>query len=232
MATKPQTVLLAEDDPQMLRLLRRALELEGFRVVVAQDGQTALELASSTDLTLLLLDIGMPVMDGLTVCRRIREFSDVPIIMITAWGREEDIVRGLDVGADDYLPKPFGVDQLIARGRAVLRRARPPEEKPRASYTYRGLTIDFAAHRVLLNGEEVRLTPTEYQILAYLASYPGITLTGQQILERVWGPEYATDRHILHANISRLRRKIEPDPENPCYVLTNPGVGYYVPKPE
>src|SRR5204863_8129810 len=124
------------------------------------------------------------------------------------------------------------VDQLLARVKAVLRRARTTNEKPRASYTYGDLTIDFAAHRVTLDGEELRLTPTEYQILANLASHPGLVLTQQQLLERVWGAEYATDRHLLHVNIARVRRKIEPEPDNPHYLLTRSGVGYYLPKPE
>src|SRR5581483_4696335 len=175
-----------------------SLKKEGYKVLVAEDGETALDLASSEELTMFLLDIGLPRMDGLTVCRRVREFSDVPIIMIPAWGAEDDIVRGLEAGADDYLPKPFGVDQLVARVKAVLRRARPSGEKPQASYTYGDLTIDFAGHRVLLDGEEVRLTPTEYQILAKLATHPGIVHTQHQLLEQVWGPEYATDRHLLH----------------------------------
>ncbi|HLH27261.1 MAG TPA: response regulator transcription factor [Chloroflexota bacterium] len=232
MATKAPTLLLAEDDPGMLRLVRRSLELAGYRVLVAEDGTTALDLASSEDLAMILLDIGLPGLDGLTVCRRVREFSDVYIIMITAWGAEEDIVRGLEAGADDYLPKPFGVDQLLARVKAVLRRARAAAEKPSARYTYGDLSIDFATHRVTLGGVELRLTPTEYQLLASLASYPGLVLTQHQLLERVWGAEYAADRHLLHVNIARVRRKIEPSPDNPRYLLTRPGVGYYLPKPE
>ena len=232
MATKTPTLLLAEDDPGMLRLVRRSLELAGYRVLVAQDGETALDLASSEELAMLLLDIGLPRLDGLSVCRRVREFSDVYVIMITAWGAEEDIVRGLKAGADDYLPKPFSVDQLLARVEAVLRRGRTTDDKPRSSYTYGGLTIDFAAHRVTLDGEEVPLPRTEYQILASLASHPGLVLTQQQLLERVWGAEYATDRHLLHVNIARVRRKIEPSPDNPRYLLTRSGVGYYLPKPE
>jgi DNA-binding response OmpR family regulator len=232
MATKPPTVLLAEDDRELLRLVRRSLELAGYRVLSAQDGATALELASTENLALILLDIGLPGMDGLTVCRRVREFSEVYVIMITAWGREEDIIRGLEAGADDYLPKPFGVDQLLARVKAVLRRARPTAEKPRASYQYGGLVIDFAAHRVTIDGAEVKLTPTEYQLLATLASHPGLVLTQHQLLERVWGQDYTADRHLLHVNIARVRRKIEPDPDNPRYLITRTGVGYLIPKPD
>jgi DNA-binding response OmpR family regulator len=152
--------------------------------------------------------------------------------MITARGQDEDVIRGLDAGADDYLAKPFSVDQLLARVRAVLRRARPVEEKPRGAFVHGDLTVDFAAHRVSLAGRLVRLTPTEYQLLAILAAHAGLPLTQQQLLERVWGAEYLRDRHILQVNIGRLRRKIEPDPEHPRYILTQPGVGYFLAKPD
>jgi len=230
MAGSTPVVLIVEDDPGMLRLVRRSLELSGFQVLTATDGPTALELASSRNVGLLLLDLLLPGMDGLTVCRRIREFSDMHIIMMTAVGREEDIIRGLDAGADDYLPKPFSIDQLLARVRAVLRRARPMPQPSRPVYTCGGLSIDFAWHRVTVDGKEVRLTPTEYNLLVALASHAGVLLTNQQILERVWGSTYAEDRHLLQTNIGRLRRKIEPDPEHPRYVLNTPGIGYAVPR--
>ena len=232
MAGKAPTVLVTEDDPGMLRHMRRSLELEGFRVLVAEDGPTALDVASREELTLIVLDIGLPGLDGLTVCRRVREFSDVYIIIVTAFGQEEDIIRGLEAGADDYLPKPFGIDQLLARVKAVLRRARPVEEKPRAVYRSGDLTVDFAAHQVTLAGEEVALTPTEYRLLATLATHAGMVLTQRQLLEIGWGPEYGDDRHVLQVNIARLRRKIEPDPEHPRYLLTTPGVGYSMPRAE
>ncbi len=230
MANRVPTVLLAEDDPGMARLVRRSLELAGYRVLATGDGATALALAGSQAPALMLLDIGLPGMDGLTVCRRVREFSDVYVIMITALGQEEDIVRGLEAGADDYLPKPFGVDQLLARVKAVLRRMRPAGETSSAAYRCGSLTVEFAAHRVLRDGDEMRLTPTEYQLVATLATHPGLVLTNQQILERVWGPEYTADRHLLHVNVARVRRKLEPDPEHPQYVLTRSGVGYLMPK--
>lgn len=230
MAGTTPLVLIVEDDPGMLRLVRRSLELTGYQVLCAGDGPTGLELASSRPVGLLLLDLLLPGMDGLTVCRRIREFSDMHIIMMTAVGREEDIIRGLDAGADDYLPKPFSIDQLLARVRAVLRRARPATPPPRSKYVCGGLEVDFAWHRVTVHGREVRLTPTEYNLLVCLASHPGVVLTIQQILERVWGEAYADDRHLLQTNVGRLRRKIEPDPEHPRYVQNTPGVGYAVPK--
>jgi DNA-binding response OmpR family regulator len=232
MTEQPATILVAEDDPEMLRAVRRALELAGYHVLVAQDGATALALASEEALALLVLDIGLPRLDGLTACRRVREFSDMPIIMITARGQDEDVVRGLDAGADDYLPKPFSIDQLLARVRARLRRTRPTADKPRAAYTHGALVVDFAWRRASVGGREIRLSPTEYRLLATLAAYPGLVLTKHQLLESVWGAESAHDRHLLQVNMTRLRRKLEPDPDHPRYIITTPGVGYGVPKPE
>jgi DNA-binding response OmpR family regulator len=225
-------VLVVEDDGQLRRLIRRSLELSEFRVIEAQDGATALELASTQDLAMILLDINLPALDGLTVCQRVREFSSVYIILITALGREEQIVRGLDAGADDYLPKPFGIDQLLARMRAVLRRNRLPEPTNETSaYDYEGLHVDLAWHKVAVEGRDVALTPTEYRLLACLVTNAGLVLTQQQLLEKVWGDQYADERHILHVNVGRLRRKLEADPDHPRYVLTKPGIGYYIPRP-
>jgi DNA-binding response OmpR family regulator len=232
MVRKPSTVLVAEDDTGLLRLMRRALERAGYRVLVAQDGPTALELVSSEELALVLLDIALPRLDGLTLCRYIREFSDVYIILIAARPSEEgDVVRGLDLGADDCLARPFSVDELLARVRAVLRRGRAEPEAPRAAYICDDLVVNFAWHCVMVGGREVPLTPTEYRLLATLASYPGLPLTQRQLVERVWGPDYAGGIHALQVNIGRLRRKLEPDPQRPRYILTKPGVGYCVPRP-
>jgi DNA-binding response OmpR family regulator len=225
-------VLVAEDDPGMLRLVRRVLTLSGYRVLVAEDGPTALELASSEDLTLVLLDIGLPGLDGLTICSRIREFSNVPIVIITAREDEEDVVRGLNLGADDYLSKPFGMKELLARVQAVLRRARPSAEKPGAAYACGELLIDFAARRVHLAGRDVHLTPTEYRLLVTLASHAGRICTQQQLVEQVWGPDYAPDRTLVHVTVRRVRRKIEPDVGHPRYLLTSHGIGYYLAKPD
>jgi DNA-binding response OmpR family regulator len=233
MAAKKPTALIAEDDPQLARFIRRSLELEGYRVLIAQDGLTALDLAATEELALILVDIGLPGMDGLTLCARIREFSNVPIIIITARREEDDQIRGLETGADDYLPKPFGVDHLLARIKAVQRRARAPEGKPRSTYCYDDLQVDFAAQQVRFRGEEVLLTRTERQLLFELASYPGQVLTQQQLLRDVWGENYsdADGRHLIHSNINRLRKRIEPDPVQPHYILTRAGLGYLVPKP-
>jgi DNA-binding response OmpR family regulator len=225
-------ILVVDDDKDLRRWIRYSLEKSEFRVIEAQDGATALDLASTEEPALILLDITLPAIDGLTVCRRLREFSPVYIILITAQGEEDQIVRGLDAGADDYLPKPFGIEQLLARIRAVMRRSRMPETtRENASYEYQGLRVDLAWHRVTVNGEDVALTPTEYRLLACLVSNAGLVLTQQQLLQKVWGDEYTSERHILHVNIGRLRRKIEADADQPRYVLTKAGVGYYVPRP-
>ena len=174
----------------------------------------------------------MPKMDGFTVCQRVREFSTVPIIIVTARGQDQDKVRGLDLGADDYLTKPFSVDELLARVRAVLRRAQfATSEHANAvgsTATIGDLTLDYAQHLVTLSGKEVPLTPIEYRILAYLAQNVGRVLTQDLLLEHVWGAEYLGESHMLQVNMNRLRRKLEADPTHPRYLLTKVGVGYFL----
>lgn len=230
MPAKKTTVLAADDDPQLLRLMTRNLQLEGYEVLAASDGQQALELIESNSPDLVLLDVMMPKMDGFTVCYRVREFSAVPIIIVTARGQDQDKVRGLDLGADDYLTKPFSVDELLARVRAVLRRAqfttREHTQGLRASTATGNLLVDYSQHIVMMNGQEVALTPTEYRIIAYLAQNVGRVVTQDLLLEHVWGPEYLGESHMLQVNINRLRRKLEIDPTQPHYILTKVGVGY------
>lgn len=230
MPAKKTTVLAADDDPQLLRLMTRNLQLEGYEVLAASDGQQALELIESNSPDLVLLDVMMPKMDGFTVCYRVREFSAVPIIIVTARGQDQDKVRGLDLGADDYLTKPFSVDELLARVRAVLRRAqfttREHTQGLRASTATGNLLVDYSQHIVMMNGQEVALTPTEYRIIAYLAQNVGRVVTQDLLLEHVWGPEYLGESHMLQVNINRLRRKLEVDPTQPHYILTKVGVGY------
>jgi len=172
----------------------------------------------------------MPRMDGFTVCQRVREFSAVPIIIVTARGQDQDKVRGLDLGADDYLTKPFSIEELLARVRAVLRRAHfTASEQTHAMHTTTtigDLTIDFAQHLVRMEAREIELTPTEYHILAYLAQNAGRIVTQDLLLEHIWGTEYVGEGHMLQVNINRVRRKIEPDPLHPCYILTRVGIGY------
>jgi DNA-binding response OmpR family regulator len=230
MPAKNTTILAADDDPQLLRLITRNLQLEGYDVLAASDGQQALELIENNSLDLVLLDVMMPRMDGFTVCYRVREFSAVPIIIITARGQDQDKVRGLDLGADDYLTKPFSVDELLARVRAVLRRAqftaREHTQGLRATTTTGNLQVDYSQHMVIMSGREIALTPTEYRIIAYLAQNVGRVVTQDLLLEHVWGPEYLGESHMLQVNINRLRRKLEVDATQPRYILTKVGVGY------
>ncbi len=223
------TILVAEDDARMLRLVQRNLELGGYRVVTAGDGLRALELAESEPCSLLVLDIMMPGLDGLEVCRRVREFSSVPIVIITARNAERDVVLGLDAGADDYLTKPFGAPELLARVRAVLRRSHldpSSAETRRASHRCGDLEIDFSQHQVTVRGKVVSLTPTEYRILSQLAQHAGRVLTHEELLSKVWGPAYKDETHLLRVNMSRLRDKIEQDRGQPRYILSRPGLGY------
>jgi DNA-binding response OmpR family regulator len=227
---KPATIVIAEDDPRMLKLVRRTLELEGYRVLAASDGRQALELALGQGVDLVLLDVMMPEMDGFTVAQKIRTASPVPILMLTARAAEADIVHGLDSGADDYLLKPFGADELAARVRALLRRAQQTEGPPISSVVIgEDLTVDLTGRRVHRDGVEIMLTPTEFRLLALLASHRGKVLTHEMLLEQVWGPEWRGELHQLRVYIARLRQKIEPDPANPRYLLTRPGFGYTVP---
>lgn len=230
MPARKTTILAADDDPQLLRLMTRNLEFEGYEVLSASDGQQALAQIESQVLDLVLLDVMMPKMDGFTVCHRVREFSSVPIIIVTARGQDQDKVRGLDLGADDYLTKPFSVEELLARVRAVLRRSQIASKEGaqglQATVSTGELTIDYSQHLVMLAEKEVTLTPTEYAIIAYLAQNMGRIVTQDLLLEHVWGAEYLGESHMLQVNINRLRRKLEDDPSQPRYILTKVGVGY------
>lgn len=232
MPAKKTTVVAADDDPQLLRLVTRNLQLEGYDVIAVSDGQQALTQIEQQVPNLVLLDVMMPKMDGFTVCHRVREFSTVPIIIVTARGQDQDKVRGLDLGADDYLTKPFSVDELLARVRAVLRRtqftAKDSSQGLQTTATIGDLEIDYSQHLVKMAGREITLTPTEYRILAYFAQNAGRVLTQDLLLEHVWGSEYLGESHMLQVNINRLRRKLEVDPTHPRYILTKVGVGYYL----
>lgn len=229
MTSKKGTILVVEDDPRMLRMIQRNLEVVGYSVLTAMDGRAALDAVEANALDLVVLDIMLPGLDGVEVTRRVREFSTVPIIMVTAKDSEEDKVRGLDAGADDYLTKPFSAPELLARVRAVLRRSQFQAER-RAQPTFQngGLVIDYGQHEVTRDGKVINLTPTEYRILAYLAQHVGRVLTQEDILAKVWGPAYKDESHLLRVNIARLRQKVEPDHREPTYILTKPGVGYFM----
>ncbi len=230
MSAKKTTILTADDDPQLLRLVSRNLQLDGYDVLTAADGQQALELIEARSPDLVLLDVMMPRLDGFSVCQRVREFSSVPIIILTARGNDQDKIRGLDLGADDYLTKPFSVDELLARVRAVLRRAQlsavDSTQGLRSRVTIGDLTVDYAQHQVTMGRREVELAPIEYRLLAYLTQNAGRIVTQDLLLEHVWGAEYVGESHLLQVNINRLRRKLEPDVARPCYIQTKTGVGY------
>jgi len=228
MPAKKTTILTADDDPQILRLVARNLQLDGYEVIAVADGQAALEQIEARSPDLVLLDIMMPRMDGFALTQRVREFSSVPIILLTARGQDQDKIHGLDLGADDYLTKPFSVEELLARVRAVMRRAQYATDAHAmsATTTIGELTIDYTQHLVTMRGREVTLTPTEYRILTYLAQNAGRVITQDLLLEQVWGPEYTGESHMLQVNINRLRRKIEDDHTRPRYILTKVGVGY------
>jgi two-component system KDP operon response regulator KdpE len=229
-----ECILVVDDEPRLLRLVREVLLAVGYRVVVAGDGQTALEKVAIEQPDLVLLDILLPHgMDGYEVCRRIREFSAVPVIMLTAKAREEDKLQGFESGADDYLTKPFSSKEMLARVRAVVRRSKYPEEvKAEADFACGKLSINFAQHRVFVDGEEVALTPTEYELLRQLALNANCVVLHEQLLTEVWGPEYRDEIDYLRAYIRYLRKKIEPDPSSPRYILTTPGVGYMLSCPQ
>ena len=228
MPAKKTTILAADDDPQILRLVTRNLELDGYEVIAVSDGQAALEQIEAHTPDLVLLDIMMPRMDGFTVTQRVREFSSVPIMLLTARGQDQDKIRGLDLGADDYLTKPFSVEELLARVRAVLRRSQLGADAQglSAKTTVGELEVDYVQHLVTMHGQEITLTPTEYRILAYLAQNAGRVVTQDLLLEHVWGAEYIGESHMLQVNINRLRRKIEDDHTHPRYLLTKVGIGY------
>ncbi len=226
MPSRKVSALIIDDDVRMLRMMQRTLELEGYHVRTASDGEAALAIFDEENPDLVLLDIIMPGMDGYAVCQNIREFSQVPIIMVTAKDNSEEKVEGLDTGADDYVTKPFSASELTARVRAVLRRTKLWDERPEPSFHSGDLVIDFARRRVTLGSQEVNLTATEYRILSFLARNVDRIVTPDQILERVWDREYIGETHLLRVNIARLRHKLRDNPKNPRYIITRSGIGY------
>lgn len=225
-------ILVVDDEPRYLRLLEANLVPEGYEVITAADGAEALEVFSSRPTDLILLDVMLPGMDGFAVCQRIRQFSSVPIIMLTAKGEERDRVRGLDVGADDYLVKPFSVMEMLARVRAVLRRAQVTEVGQERFFTHGDLRIDFARAEVWLGDQPVYLSATEYRLLLQFSHNIGKILTAEDLLTSVWGPEYRDDKEILWVTIARLRQKVERDPHAPRHIVTRSGLGYLMPPME
>ena len=227
------TILAVDDEPRVLKLLKANLESSGYKVLTAADGEEAIDLVERHLPNLVILDLMLPKMDGYAACRRIREFSSVPIIMLTARSAQVDLIHGFEVGADDYLTKPFSVTELLMRVQAVLRRSKWPEEiVSRQGFRTGPIEIDFAQHRVTVDGEQVKLTPTEYRLLAYLASNANRVILHRELLRAVWGPEYGEETEYLRVYMRYLRQKLEPEPSNPRYLLTQPGAGYMLYQPE
>ena len=231
--TRKATILAVDDEPHVLKLVKANLESSGYKVLTAEDGERAVEIVERELPDLVILDLMLPKLDGYAVCRRIREFSAVPVIMLTARSAQVDLVHGFEVGADDYLTKPFSVTELLMRVQAVLRRSKWPEEIVlRQEFRAGPIEIDFAQHRVTVAGEPVKLTPTEYRLLAYLASNANRVIIHRELLRAVWGPEYGDETEYLRVYMRYLRQKLEPDPSDPHYLLTQPGAGYMLYQPD
>jgi two-component system KDP operon response regulator KdpE len=224
---RPPLVLVVEDEPQLMRFLRVTLSAHGHRVVEATTGAQALVEASTRGPDLVLLDLGLPDLDGIEVTRRLREWSAVPVLVISARGQERDKVEALDAGADDYLTKPFGTEELLARMRVALRHAaRVAGGEGESVFEAGELRVDLEARLVHRRGEEVRLTRTEYRLLAALVQHAGKVMTHRQLLREVWGPGSAGETHYLRVYMAQLRHKLEDDPTRPRHLLTETGVGY------
>lgn len=221
---KPARILVVDDEPAIQELLRHNLTREGYEVEVAADGHAALAAAGRADL--IILDLMLPGLDGLTVCREIRRRSDVPILMLTARAEDTDKIVGLEVGADDYVTKPFNVRELVARVRAILRRARRDEGPPTQRLQVGDIALDLEARQAYVGAREVNLSPTEFRLLEVLMENRGRVLSRDQLLDRVWGADYAGDPRVVDVYIRYLREKLEPDPSHPTYIETVRGAGY------
>ncbi len=219
--------MVVDDEPRYLRLIQFNLEAEGYHVGCEGSGEEALTAIAQRPIDLVILDIKLPGQDGFEVCARIREFSTVPVIMLTALGSDDDKVKWLRLGADDYIVKPFSAQELLARVEAVLRRARLAEiTQEQTSFTSGTLRVDFLTHRVTVQNQEVRLSPTEYRVLHYLSTNAGRAITSDDLLQKVWGHGYVGEHEVLRVTVWRLRQKIKEDPQSPKFISTVPGVGY------
>ena len=226
-STAGPVIILIEDEAEIRRFLRATLPSHGYRLVEAVNAQEGLQAAETRQPDLIILDLGLPDMDGLEVIQRLREWTQVPILVLSARGQEADKVAALDAGADDYVSKPFGVGELLARMRVSLRRAeRTGRGADELTFNADDLKVDFAHRRVLVRGQDIHLTPIEYRLLTTLARHAGRVLTRNQLLKEVWGRAYTEQSHYLHVYMAHLRRKIEVNPAQPRYILTEPGVGY------
>ena len=225
MSNEPH-ILVIDDEPQIQRAIRTILTEKQFKVTTAGNGEEGLTLAATNEPDLIILDLGLPDMDGVEVCQRLREWTQTPVIILSVRDSERDKVAALDMGADDYLTKPFGIEELLARVRVALRHAANRKGEQSKVVKAGPLTIDLAWHIVKRSEEEVKLTGIEYRLLAYLASNHGRVLTHQSILSNVWGPADADHTEYLRVYMRQLRKKLEEDPERPQYILTEPGIGY------
>ena len=227
MAGEPRTLLMVEDEAGLRNAVRLYLEMEGYRVVAVASGEEGLEKARQAPPDAILLDVMLPGMDGFETLRRLRTFSSAPVLMLTAKGDESDVVKGLRLGADDYVRKPFGQAELASRIQAVLRRTGASAADDDAAIVVDDhLTLDFVRHDIFAGGEKVQLRPTEYRLLYQLASNPGRVQTYEQLLGKVWGPEYRDEDNYVRLYVTYLRKKIEPEPAHPRYILTERGLGY------
>jgi len=224
--SNPLHILIIDDEPQILRAIRTILTEKQFRVTTASLGEEGLTLAATNEPDLIILDLGLPDMDGVEVCARLRQWTQIPIIILSVRDGERDKVSALDMGADDYLTKPFSIEELLARVRVAVRHSARAQGTPSKEVKAGSLTIDLAWHIVKRGEEEVKLTATEYKLLAYLAGNHGRVLTHQSILTNVWGPSNAEHTEYLRVYMRQLRKKLEADPERPQYILTEPGIGY------
>jgi two-component system, OmpR family, KDP operon response regulator KdpE len=223
-------ILVVDDDRQMLRAVTNALKARGYLVLTAGDGETALQRAAEEQPDLVLLDLGLPNLTGQEVISRLRSWSDVPVIILSVSDGQDEKAAALDAGADDYVTKPFGTKELLARMGAVMRRAAPDKAEPLLQFGT--LEVDLSRRLIMLGGEIVHLTPTEYRLLEAMATSPGKLLTHRWLLEKVWGPGYGTESHYLRLYVRQLRQKLGDDPAKPTWITTEPGVGYrWLPEP-
>jgi DNA-binding response OmpR family regulator len=223
-------ILVIDDDPGIIRFVRANLQVEGYEILTAMDGDEAIRTVEIELPDLVILDIMMPKINGFQICQQIREWSKVPIIMLSGRDQEEDKIECLNLGADDYVTKPFGIGELLARVKAVLRRTSLSENSSEPALQCHDLVIDFSRHRVTRNGKELNLTATEFRLVSCLAQNADRVLTPNQILKLVWGEEYSGESHLVHVNIGRVRQKLEENTRNPKYILNKPGIGYVMPR--
>ena len=219
-------ILVVDDDPQIRRVMKATLVAHGYEVVEARTGEDAMQSISAELPNLVLLDMNLPGMSGLETCQAIRTGSDIPVMILSVRNSEKDKVAALDAGADDYVTKPFGIEELLARIRAALRRSPASPEGGPATYSTHDLEMDFAARRVRVRGGDVRLTPKEYELLRYLVLHAGKPVTHREVLQAVWGPDYGDEPEYLRVFVNQLRKKIEANPARPKFIVTEPWVGY------